>query len=513
MNEQLGALVAQQQSVMTAQRQLISELEQRLTEQDATHAARAAGLEAEVRRLERELLGPKTEKLKVPPVERDLGKEAPNEEELARRREEIAQKRRGRALARKEMLTEEVKHPVPEEAKRCPKCNGTNFGPLGFESSTTYEYVPGHFVRRVHKREKVACVCGECILVAPAPPKLVPGGQYGFGFAAFLIVEKCADSIPIHRIERRFERLGIPMSRATMNDVLHAAAERAAPLIDRLRARIAALPLVLADETSMRLQDRQKRGFVWVFHGRDESSGGELVLYIFATDRSGQTPAQLLGGTQGILVVDGYTGYNHVTDPEGRARAGCWCHLRRRLFEAHSTPGDDAQVGIDKMRPLFRIEHEATALDIVGTPEHFDMRQQRSKPIVAEFFEWADALRSRVLPKSPLGAALTYAANQRERLELFLTDARIPMHNNASERRLRVIALARKNYLFFGHPRAGRNIAGLYSLVGSCIANRIEPTEYLTDVLPRIPTAQSDDELDALLPDRWAPSAPTAPAP
>ena len=63
--------------------------------------------------------------------------------------------------------------------------------------------------------------------------------------------------------------------------------------------------------------------------------------------------------------------------------------------------------------------------------------------------------------------------------------------------------LGRKNYLFFGHPRAGKNIAGLYSLVGSCIANRVEPTEYLTDVLARVGDASTDAELDALLPDRW----------
>jgi len=508
LNEELGAIVAQQQSVMAAQRQLISELEQRIVEQDAAHAARASKLEAEVRRLERELLGPKTEKIKIPPADRDLGNDQSSEEQLARRREEIARKRRERALARRAMRTEEVTYAVSEDAKRCPNCSGTSFGTLGFETSTTYEYVPGRFVRRIHRREKVACACGQCILVAPAPAKLVNGGQYGFGFAAFLIVEKCADSIPIYRIERRFERLGIPMSRATMNDVLHAAAERIAPLVARLRARIARLEIVLADETSMRLQDRKKRGFVWVFQGRDEDSSGELVVYIFATDRSGETPAQLLGGTKGILVVDGYTGYNNVTDPEGRARGGCWCHLRRKLFEARRSPGDDADIGIEKMRRLFRVEHEATALDIVGTPDHLELRRERSKPVVEDFFQWAVALRRTVLPKSPLGEALSYAINQRQRLELFLSDPRVPMHNNASERRLRVVALGRKNYLFVGHPRAGRNLAGLYSLVGSCIANHVEPTEYLTDVLARVADAKTDAELDALLPDRWKPTGP-----
>ena len=504
-NAQLGQLVAQQQSVMAAQQKLIADLEQRLVEQGAAHSARAAKLEADVGRLERELLGPKSEKIKVPPHQRDLGR-APTEEELARRREEAARKRRENALKRTSLPTEEVNHDVPEHDKECPKCHGTQFGQLSFETSTVFEYVPGRFVRRVHRRQKLACSCGEYIVTAPPVPKLVAGGQYGFGFAAFLIVEKCADSIPIHRIEKRFGRLGIPMSRATMNDIVHAAAQRAGPLIARLQERIANIEIVLADETSMRLQDRKPRGFVWVFHGTDEGSGGHLVLYVFATNRSGETPKQVLGGTQGVLVVDGYTGYNNVTDPEGRARGGCWSHLRRKLFEAQAMTPAEVDVGLTNIRGLFLVEHEATAVDIVGTAEHLALRQEKSKPRVEEFFQWAVETSSQTLPKGPLGEALGYALRQRSRLELFLTDARIPIHNNSSEQRMRVVALGRKNYLFFGNPRAGRNIAGLYSLVGSCIANGVEPTQYLTDVLARVTDALTSEELDELLPDRWRPS-------
>src|SRR5262249_36097743 len=155
--------------------------------------ARSARLAAEIERLERQLLGPKTERTKVPPVDRELrGQEEMTDEQLAARREEIARKRRENALAKNAaMTTEEVEHPVPDTMKHCPKCGGTHFRPLDHESSTTYEYVPGHFVRHVHKREKQACVCGQYIVTAPAPPKLVAGGQYGFGFVAFLIVDKC----------------------------------------------------------------------------------------------------------------------------------------------------------------------------------------------------------------------------------------------------------------------------------------------------------------------------------
>jgi hypothetical protein len=71
---------------------------------------------------------------------------------------------------------------------------------------------------------------------------------------------------------------------------------------------------------------------------------------------------------------------------------------------------------------------------------------------------------------------------------------------------LRVSGLARHNYLFFGNPRAGRNFAGLYSRVGSCIAKGVEPTEYRTDVLPRTATRRATPTSMRLLPDRWAPT-------
>lgn len=488
---------------------IIAELQRKVEAQGREQDGRVLALETEVARLTRELVGRKSEKTKIPPVDRDLdAHEPPSDEEIARRRDEAEQKRRERALAKGAALeTQDVDHSVPDEMKKCSSCGGSGWTEMPAETSTTIEYVPGRFVKRHHRRQKIACRCGGCIVTAPAPPKLIEGGHYGPGFAAFLVVEKCLDSIPIYRIEKRFGRLGIPISRSTMNGVIHAAAEIVRPLITRLTKRMADVEIVLADETSMRLQDRIKRGFVWVFQGRDDTSGGELVLYVFATDRSSETPINVLGGSEGTLVVDGYTGYNAVEDPAARERAGCWCHARRKFFEAKATAPVEATEAIDEIRKLFRVEHEATIRHIVGTTEHLALRVEKSKPVLDDLYARLAEMKKTVLPKSPIATAINYTFNQRERLALFLRDARIPIHNNASESRLRVIALGRKNYLFFGHPRAGRNFAGLYSLVGSCVANGIEPTAYLTDVLMRVRDAETDEDLDALLPDRWAPRA------
>jgi hypothetical protein len=85
---------------------------------------------------------------------------------------------------------------------------------------------------------------------------------------------------------------------------------------------------------------------------------------------------------------------------------------------------------IGKLRPLFRVEHEATAIEIVGTREHLELRTQRSKPVVDDFFQWATTLRASVLPKSPLGDAL----NQRLASRALPDRCSNPIHNTYATR-------------------------------------------------------------------------------
>lgn len=503
LERRLAELADRQQQLFEQQAALLAQMQSR----DAAQSERVVELESQVAKLQRDLLGPKTERVKIPPHERD--REPETDDDKARRQAEVQKKRAERALAKDAVLgTEAVDVAVPDDQRSCPSCGGAEHDRLPDEVTTRIEYRPGRFVKRRHCREKFVRKCGcpgTSIVVAPAPPAPIAGGLYGASFIAFLIVEKAADSIPIYRLEKRFARLGIPISRSTMNDLVLAAAEKLLPIVARLATRMANVAIVLADETSMRLQDRKKRGFVWVFHGHDDESGGQLVLYVFALDRSGETPKRILGASEGTLVVDGYTGYNIVSDPTGRKRGGCMCHGRRKFFEARSS-APEAEHAINLMRKLFRVEAEAKIRGIVGTDEHLALRRTKSKPAVDDIFEWITETKPNVLPKSPIGAAMTYMQNQRSRLELFLQDPKVPLHNNESEARLRIIALLRKNSLFFGNPRAGKLWAGLLSLVAGAIANGHEPVTYVSDVLLRVSDDMTDDELDALLPDRWTPT-------
>jgi transposase len=396
------------------------------------------------------------------------------------------------------LRNEDCHWPVTDAMRKCPHCSriATPFGEGKLTSE--WEYMPGYFVRRRHIQEVVSCRCGQYIARSEAPMRLFDRTHYGPGLVAYIIVAKCGDSMPIYRVEKHFRRIGIPIARSTLNDLLHRAATILKPIYLALLARIVNDAHCQADETSFPLHNRpEKAGYVWTF------LAGSLVAYVFSGDRSGQTPARVLGGTSGSLVVDGYTGYNEVTDIDGRDRGGCWSHDRRYYFKALPT-APEAREALDMILELFQVERDAKNAGITGTPAHLELRLARSKPVVDRLERWIAEQLPRHLPQGPMGAALRYTTNQWKALTLFLTDPKIPIHNNASEAALRVVALGRANYLFFGNEEAAANISILYSLVGSCEKVGINPLEYLQDVLMRVQT-HPNSRIDELLPDRWKP--------
>ncbi len=305
----------------------------------------------------------------MPPPATELRKAESPEEAEARRRAAL-DKRQERAALKKKVESESIRHAVPDAAKSCPKCGGTADRPVGDGKTTTeYEYLPGRFKRIEHTQEKLACNCGQYIATAPPPPRALDKSLYGPGFIAHLVTMKCADAIPLHRLAKQYQRVGIPMSRSTLNDLFHATAIKVTALSTRLLQVIAESRIVLADETPLVMQRPNKRGYIWTF------ITGKLIAYRFSASRSGKTAASVLGGTSGTLVVDAYTGYNRVTEPEGRERAGCNAHARRGFFDALSSSSVEARKALDLFLEIYRVEHEAKARGIVRVGDRREARK------------------------------------------------------------------------------------------------------------------------------------------
>jgi transposase len=238
---------------------------------------RLTALETKTAALERHVFGRKAERL--PTVQQQLRREQSDEEGEARRQQAL-DTRRERAARRAEAPTRQVHHRVPEAQRLCPACGSDALKPLGQGRTTVvYEYIPARFEKQVHVQERLACACGQGVVTAPAPPKVVDRGEYGPGFIAHVVSSKCADSLPLHRLAQRLERGGVPMSRSTLTDLFHLAAEVLAPVSARLLQHIARAEVVWADETPLRVLDVKKTslGYLWTFLTQNERASGSLA--------------------------------------------------------------------------------------------------------------------------------------------------------------------------------------------------------------------------------------------
>ena len=451
-------------------------------------------IQAEIEALKRHIYGKRSEKM--PPMDREVKRSRKTDPKKSQQT-----RRKNAELKAKAIKTETVTVAVPEADRDCPKCGNDELTKINSVKPTTIiDYVPGYFRRRVYQREKLVCSCGKHVVTAPVPDKVFEKTQYGPGFMAYLVTAKILDSMPLYRLENAFKRGRIPMSRSTMTTLFHRVGGALGIVARRILAQIAASDIVLADETTHRTQkNADKKSYVWTF------IAGNCVGYCFSAGRGGQTPSAVLGGTKGTLVVDAYTGYNAVTGVDGRERAGCLAHVRRKFFDSLKQ-APEAAAPLEMIRQIYLVEHDAAERRITGTAEHQQMREELELPWLDELYIWIAKNKALFPPKSNLGKAMSYAHNNWQTLTRFIKDVRIPPDNNASERALRVVALGRKNFLFVRDQESGENLANLYTVLATCEANGVNPQEYLTDVLLRLDSTPAS-RVDELLPSNWKPLA------
>lgn len=397
--------------------------------------------------------------------------------------------------ARADVPEVDVPHELPADVKAsCPECHGAPLEAMPPETSSEWEWLKGRPIRRRHRRERAVCPKCNGFATAPAPLRVTDGGLYGPNLVAKTVINKVIDAIPLHRQSAMWAREGFPLSRSTLGDLFHRAASLLEPLYVRMLALVATARIVYADETSLKMQHVKKLGYVWTFATEDQ------IVYVFSRDRSGETPARILGDSEGLLVVDGYTGYNAVTMPGKRVRAGCNAHARRKFTDIEDPI---AHAVIEHYKTVFDVERIAKERGIVGTVRHAELRAAESRAAMDAIHALCEANRESVGPKTPLGEAMRYVRNQWKPLSRFLDEIEIEPSNNLSERLLRRIALGRRNYLFVGHEDAGRNLAILASMLQSCALHDIDPQDYVADVLLRVQEHPAS-RIDELLPANWA---------
>ncbi len=269
-----------------------------------------------------------------------------------------------------------------------------------------------------------------------------------------------------------------------------------------------ASPIIHADETSVQVLKEagkapESKSYMWVACRREH--GRQIVLYHYAQSRSGDVPEELFAGFKGYFQVDGYDGYNRVCGPGGATRVGCWAHVRRKFMDAlKSLPKGakdaKAEEALRFIKELYRIEAESKDL---CAEDLRSARQRQSKQVIERLRSWLDQALVDVVPRSLTGSALAYLNNEWQHLLHFLDDARLRLDNNTAENAIRPFVVGRKNWLFCDTPAGAEASATIYSVIITAKANGIDPYLYLKHVLEDLPSAETLEQVEALLPWRY----------
>ena len=524
----LKEMFAQERQERQRYKEKLTENEKKLTEKSQEIAELKIllkGLQEQVESLQRKIYGKSSEKTSRKPS--SSTKKKPKDPAKTK-----AKRKKNREERNKKLEVED--QVLKPQDLHCEDCGDTDFSYMGEKTSEQIEFVPARLKKIRFHRHTMRCKCGKTIVTANTPPNVKEGVQYGPGLHAHIAVSKASDSLPLERQSAIFARQGVHISPSTLGDIANRTGNLLEPIVNHIKKEAINAHYLSADETTMPMhpngipieiiakkEKKKRRGsrdachkaWIWVFVSK------RSVYYYFALSRKQAVVDKILGNTEGILMVDGYTGYNHVShsvssaedhekqkskEPsfeKQRIRAGCNGHARRKFFDT-PVENKDADWFIEEYSKLYQIEEEAVTKGIVGTSKHLKLRQSKSKALMYGMKGRVESLEGSYGPNSKMGKALTYFKNQWDRLSLFLEDPLIPLDNNISEQTMRKVALGRKNFLFVGNLNAGRNLANIFTVVETCRLHDVNPEPYIADVLIRMQTHPASD-INDLMPWNW----------
>jgi transposase len=368
---------------------------------------------------------------------------------------------------------------------------------LGEKVTEVLEYTPGKFyvrriVRPTYKQE------GK-IITADLPVLPIPNGNAGASLLAFLLVSKFADHLPFYRQVQIFKRDGIKIAESTITGWFNQVCRLLEPLYAHMLAQLKETEYIQADETPIPVQSSHKKGathkgYHWVYHLPQEG----IVVFDYQKSRGKSAPETTLKDFSGCLQTDGYAAYDELGKNKTVIHLGCMAHARRKFDQALDNDKLRASHMLTQIQKLYVLERKADEQQMT-VEQRFNLRQEQANPILEEIKPWLVEQYSQVLPKSGIGKAIGYMLRQWDKLCRYTENGNWKIDNNGVENKIRPVALGRKNYLFAGSHQAAQQAAMIYSFLGTCKINGVEPLNWLKTTLENIQDCKVN-QIQKLLP-------------
>lgn len=371
---------------------------------------------------------------------------------------------------------------------------------IGEEITEVLEVKAAEFYVKRFVRPKYARKNEEGIAIASLPNRIVDKGIAGSSVLAMLIISKFIDHLPIHRQIAIFKRIGVEIKYNTALDWSNQALMALVPLYELLKKLVFESHYIQADETTLKVLDNEKKGsahqgYLWGYRCPEQ----KLLFFEYQPGRGKTGPAELLKNFTGYLQTDGYGAYDQFALRKEIKVLNCMAHARRYFKEAEDNDKARAHYALNEIQKLYAIEREIKEFSV---EEKYNIRQEKSQVILKELGSWMVEQYTQVTPKSSIGKALEYSMKRWQELSRYTTDGKLQIDNNLIENDIRPIALGRKNYLFAGSHESAQRIAMIYSLLGTCKANGVNPQEWLSKVFEELPNRKVNN-LEDLLPQNF----------
>ena len=368
---------------------------------------------------------------------------------------------------------------------------------------------PGRVYKRVYRCKvyadpKAEEETGKADIRRPhVPAPLLPHSYASASVVTDIIVKKYADALPLYRQEQMWKRLGVDLKRNTMaNWVVLTSETYLKPFSDAFLAELLRQSVIHADETVLQVNKEPGReataeSRIWAYTSSKRSER-QIRYFRYEQSRKGACAEKVLGGYTGVVVSDGYSGYNILSNA---IRAGCWAHARRKWVEAMpdgvTKENALAARGLEYCSRLFEVEQK---LEGLSDTERLEQRQLLSRPVVEEYYTWLDTIFK---PTGKLKKAITYSLNQREFLCAFLDHGEIEISNNQVENAIRPVVVGRKNWLFCDTQAGAHASVVVFTVLETAKANSLNPEAYLNHLLTVLPerfTSDPQAPVDDLMP-------------
>ena len=476
-----------------------------LSEENKSFKLQIDSLQFTLSKLNREIFGTKSEK-----INKDIKRGKLNEAEeyqnlnaIEPSIEKVMKKRKPKILKAEKFQNLESREIVYDlHDKKCTKCD-SDLVEIGTKTRQTIEVIK-KVIKVMEKSITYKCTKCDSFHKKEFPKLPIPGSFASPSLIAQVIVDKTANALPLNRQSHDYDRYGLDLSRQTLSNWMVRSGFLLELIFNKAKDEMLSRNIIHADETTLQVlkesgRKAKQKSYMWTYVSSRYDN--QIILYEYQETRAGINAKNFLDKFKGYLHVDGYAGYNSVTDVTS---IHCMAHLRRKFYDLFLVLPKEKQLNSNTTTALGYC-NKIYSLDKKSRNKSVEKRykdkQEHIKPLMLEFEDWLNKKELTASDGSSYGRAIAYGVKYLPSIIKYTDDGRLELDNNRAERAIKPFVIGRKNWLFSNTPNGAESSAISYSIVQTCLLNKLNPYQYLAHVLDVLANKKvSEIDLDKIMP-------------